>query len=239
MATLGVNIDHVATLRQARGNVSYPDPVIAAGIVENAGADQITIHLREDRRHIQDADLIALRKLVRVPLNLELAATDEIVDIAIKVRPDVCTFVPEKRQELTTEGGLDVIKNFDKLRSYVKILKAESIIVSMFIDPEPKQVEASKELGAQAIEIHTGRYCEHNSREEFDRIKAAAKIAKDAGLHVAAGHGLNYDNAALVVKEVPDIAEYNIGHSIIARAVFVGLAQAVIEMKKLITTLSF
>ncbi len=257
---LGVNIDHIATLRQARGTI-YPDPITAASIVENSGGDQITVHLREDRRHIRDADLFTLRKVIKTLLNLELAATDEIVAIACKARPDICTFVPEKRAELTTEGGLDVVKNFDKLRGYNKILKENSVLVSMFIDPEVKQVEASKELGADAIELHTGRYCELCGsaqsvaqdfspanigrskdlrytllQEEIDKLKAAAIRAKELGLHVAAGHGLNYDNTSLIVKEVPEITEYNIGHAIVARAVFVGLAQAVGEMKKLVTT---
>jgi pyridoxine 5-phosphate synthase len=239
---LGVNIDHVATLRQARGNVRYPDPITAAAIVENAGADQITIHLREDRRHIQEHDLRTLRKTVAVPLNLELAASREIVDIAAEVKPDICTFVPERRQELTTEGGLDVVKSFDKLSGYVKFLKEHSIVVSMFIDPDLDQVDASKEVGADAIELHTGRYCELFKDEkcgnELTRLKKSAIRADEIGLHVAAGHGLNYDNTSLIVKEIPQIVEYNIGHAIIARAVFVGLSQAVKEIKKIVGGLS-
>lgn len=262
MAKLGINIDHVATLRQARGNVFYPDPISAAAIVEEAGADQVTIHLREDRRHIQDADLFTLRKTVKTLLNLELAATDEIVGIASKVRPNTCTFVPERRMELTTEGGLDIAKNFDKLRGYTQTLKDNSIIVSMFIDLDLEQVLASKEVGATAIELHTGRYCElyncsgracsariskatprlgsgqgfaaTDVREELSRLKKAAIRAREIGLYVAAGHGLNYDNITFVVKEIPEIMEYNIGHAVIARAVFVGLAQAVAEMKEII-----
>lgn len=234
MAKLGVNIDHVATLRQVRGNVKYPDPISAALIAVRSGADQVTVHLREDRRHIQDSDLFALRSVIKSDLNLELAAVDEIVGIACKARPDVCTFVPERRQELTTEGGLEVIKNFDILSGYIRKLKDKSIIVSMFIDADILQVEASKEAGADAIELHTGRYCESRSEEELIRLKDAAKRAKDIGLHVAAGHGLNYDNVALVVASIPEIVEYNIGHSIIARAVFVGLETAVKEMKALI-----
>ena len=235
MARLGVNIDHIATLRQARGT-RYPDPVSAAAVVTNAGGDQITIHLREDRRHIQDSDLRLLRKTVSVPLNLELAAIDGIVGIAAEVRPDTCTFVPEKRQELTTEGGLDVIKNFDLLRRYTARLKEKSITVSMFIDPDTKQIEASREIGAEVIELHTGKYCEPgaNVKEELERLKKMAVYAKNVGLVVAAGHGLNYDNMTPIVKEVPEIVEYNVGHSIIARAVFVGLAQAVREMKEMV-----
>lgn len=235
---LGVNIDHVATLRQVRGNVRYPDPLTAAAIVENAGADQITIHLREDRRHIQEHDLRTLRKTVSIPLNLELAADNKIVDIAAEVKPDVCTFVPEKRQELTTEGGLNVVKYFNKLRTYIKFLKEHSIAVSMFIDPETEQVDASKEIGAHAVELHTGKYCElfkdKNGGNELTRLKKSAIRADELGLHVAAGHGLNYDNTSMVVKEIPQIVEYNIGHAIIARAVFVGLLQAVTEMKQLL-----
>lgn len=239
MTKLGVNIDHVATLRQAR-RTRYPDPVTAAVVAENSGADQITVHLREDRRHIQEYDLLTLRKTVRTMLNLELAASREIVDIAITARPDVCTFVPEKRQELTTEGGLDVIKHFDLLKTYIKELKANSITVSLFIDPENEQVEASREIGADAIELHTGQFCElfdrgeKNASKEVERLKKSAYHANESGLYVAAGHGLNYDNVGLVLKEVPEIVEYNIGHSIIARSVFVGLENAVRQMKDLL-----
>lgn len=236
---LGVNIDHVATLREVRGT-SYPSPIIAATVVENAGADQVTVHLREDRRHIQETDLWALKNVVRTRLNLELAAVDEIVEIALKAKPNTCTFVPEKREELTTEGGLDVVKNFNKLGRYVKELKANSIAVSMFIDPENEQVEASKELGATAIELHTGRYCElfdsKSYKNELERLKRSTLRGKELGLHVAAGHGLNYDNTRVIVLEIPEILEYNVGHSIVARALYVGLEQAVKEMKKLIET---
>lgn len=238
MAKLGVNIDHVATLRQARGT-SYPDPSMAFAIAECAGADQITIHLREDRRHIQDADLHTLRGLVKTRLNLELAATDEIVGIACNVVPNMCTFVPERRQEITTEGGLDVAGNFERLRKFTSDLKKKNVIVSMFIEPDKKQIEMSKECGANAVEFHTGKYCEltneNDIKLEVARLKDAALIARKYGLYVAAGHGLNYDNTARIVKEIPEIEEYNIGHSIIARAVFVGLDQAVREMKKIIT----
>ncbi len=238
MAKLGVNIDHIATIRQARGT-RYPDPVTAATIAENAGADQITIHLREDRRHIQDADLRILRKTVRTLLNLEMAAEEEIADIAISVSPNICTLVPERRLELTTEGGLDVAKTFDKLRHYIDKLKDNSITVSLFIDPDIAQVEASKEIGADTVELHTGKYSEFASGDdrqlaELERLRKSAKKAKELGLYVAAGHGLNYINAALVVSQVPEIVEYNIGHSIVARAVFVGLEQAVMEMKQIV-----
>lgn len=235
MPTLGVNIDHVATLRQVRGNVRYPDPIAAAVIVENSGADQITVHLREDRRHIQETDLRTLRRIVKGSLNLEMAASEEILNIALDVAPNVATFVPERRQELTTEGGLDVAKNASKLASYTMKLKEKSVLVSMFIDPDVGQVDASKEIGATAVELHTGRFCDVEGSErafELARLKKAAERAKEIGLHVAAGHGLNYDNVRFVVAEIPEVVEYNIGHSIVARAVFVGLSQAVKEMKE-------
>lgn len=233
---LGINIDHVATLRQVRGGVvPYPDPLAAASIIEKTSADQLTVHLREDRRHIQDKDLPALRKIVTKSLNMEMAASDEIVDIALKIKPDVATFVPERRLELTTEGGLDVVKNLKLLKRYVNKLKVNSITVSMFIDPDLKQVEASKELGADAIELHTGQYCELCSRkEEINRLKKAAIRAKEIGLYVAAGHGLHYENIGFLVREIPEIVEYNIGHSIIARAIFVGLEEAVAEMRRIL-----
>jgi len=236
---LGVNIDHVATVRQARGT-RYPDPVSAAVIAEASGADQITIHLREDRRHIQEADLRLLRQTVTTDLNLELAANDEVVSIACEVRPDIATFVPERREELTTEGGLDVVKNFSKLKVCVDLLNEVSTVSSMFIAPEIEQIEASRETGAKNVEFHTGAYAEfadHKDKRmllELERIKKAVEHAKKLGLYVAAGHGLNYDNTPLIVKEVPNIVEYNIGHAIVARAIFVGLARAVEEMKQLI-----
>jgi len=236
MANLGVNIDHIATLRQARGTV-YPDPIAAALIVEKAGADQITVHLREDRRHIQEQDLGNLKRVLLKPLNLELAAADEIVSVALKIKPTVCTFVPEKREELTTEGGLDVVREFGKLQSFVRELKKAGVTVSMFVDPELQQIEASRELGADAIELHTGRYCELKGggrTAELDRLKRCAVHAMGAGLHVAAGHGLNYDNTADMVQAIPEVVEYNIGHAIIAKAVFIGIEEAVKEMKRLI-----
>jgi pyridoxine 5-phosphate synthase len=236
MATLGVNIDHIATLRQAR-RTSYPDPVTAALIVEKAGADQITVHLREDRRHIQDQDLANLRRVVTKPLNLELAATDEIVGVALKVKPNVCTFVPEKREELTTEGGLNVAGDFNRLRAYTHNLRDAGVVVSMFIDPDMQQIEASREMGADSIELHTGKYCELHGTDrasELERLKKCAAHAMKAGLRVAAGHGLNYDNTADVVHAIPEILEYNIGHAIVARAIFVGLDEAVRQMKKIL-----
>jgi len=212
--------------------------VPAAVLAEKAGADQITIHLREDRRHIQDFDLRLIRKTVNVPLNLELASNEEIVGIACEVVPDICTFVPERREELTTEGGLDVVKNFDRLRRFVKLLTERAVTISMFIEPVPEQIVASKECGARSIELHTGRYCgataKDDIKQELGKLKSSAVMARELGLYVAAGHGLNYDNAPEIVKNIPEIVEYNIGHAIIARAVFVGIQQAVVEMKKIV-----
>lgn len=237
MKKLGVNIDHIATIRQARGT-DYPDPVTAAGLAEAAGADQITIHLREDRRHIQDKDLVALRQAVRTHLNLELAASDEIVRIACEVCPDVATIVPEKRQELTTEGGLDVVNNFEQLKSCIRKLQEHSISVSLFIDPEIVQIEASHRLEVEAVEFHTGKYCDAANvtvaAEELQKLKDAVRRAGELGLKICAGHGLNYDNTARVVREIPDIVEYNIGHSIVSRALFVGFERAVQEMNEII-----
>lgn len=237
MKKLGVNIDHIATIRQARGT-DYPDPVTAAGLAEAAGADQITIHLREDRRHIQDKDLVALRQAVRTHLNLELAASEEIVRIACEVCPDVATIVPEKRQELTTEGGLDVVNNFEQLKSCIRKLQEHSISVSLFIDPEIVQVEASHRLEVEAVEFHTGKYCDAPNvtiaAEELQKLKDAVRRAGELGLKICAGHGLNYDNTARVVREIPDIVEYNIGHSIVSRALFVGFERAVQEMNEII-----
>lgn len=237
MRKLGVNIDHIATIRQARGT-DYPDPVTAAGLAEAAGADQITIHLREDRRHIQDKDLVALRHAVRTHLNLELAAADEIVRIACEVGPDTATIVPEKRQELTTEGGLDVVRNFDGLKDCVRRLQEHSISVSLFIDPEIVQVEASHRLEVESVEFHTGRYCDAatgpKAAEELQKLKDAVRRAGELGLNICAGHGLNYENTARVVREIPEITEYNIGHSIVSRALFVGLERAVQEMNEII-----
>lgn len=236
MAKLGVNIDHVATLRQARGT-RYPDPVAAAALAEKAGADQITVHLREDRRHIQDADVRMLRRSVQTELNLEMAATKDMFAFAIDAKPNLVTFVPEKRQELTTEGGLDITKTRKLLSELIPQLKKAGVRVSLFVNPDEKDIALSAELGADAVEIHTGGYAdaptEDDVARELKRIAVAAETAKAKGLWVAAGHGLNYANAAAVAK-IREIAEFNIGHSIVARAVMVGLEQAVREMKALI-----
>ena len=236
MPRLGVNIDHVATVRQARG-VMYPDPVTAAGIVELAGADGIVCHLREDRRHIQDRDLRLLREVIQTRLNLEMAATEEMIRIAIATRPDIVTLVPEKREELTTEGGLDVVKNRGPLKKAVQRLQKEGIPVSLFVDAGSDQLKASEDVGANAIEIHTGHYCDARTPAEADgelkRIVDAVGKASHLNLQIAVGHGLNYVNVGRVA-EIREIEEFNIGHSIIARAVQVGLDRAVREMIDLI-----
>jgi pyridoxine 5-phosphate synthase len=236
MARLGVNIDHVATLRQARG-VMYPDPVTAAGIVELAGADGIVCHLREDRRHIQDRDLQLLREVVQTRLNLEMAATEEMIRIALNAKPNIVTLVPERRVELTTEGGLDVIKFFPSLKKAIQRLQKGRIPVSLFVDPNPSQIKASGKVGTDAVEIHTGHYCDVRTRadadEEFKKIIDAVGEASRLNLQIAAGHGLNYVNVKRIA-EIKEIEEFNIGHSIVARAVLVGLDQAVREMIALI-----
>jgi len=233
---LGVNIDHVATLRQARrGNA--PDPVTAAGIAELSGADGITVHLREDRRHIQDRDLEILSRVVQTRINLEMAATGEMEEIASRIRPFSSTLVPEKRQEITTEGGLDALSQRESLHGTVSRLKEAGILVSLFIDPDLAQVRAAKHAGADAVEIHTGAFCHAfaagNCEREFEKIRAAAAYGRDAGIKVFAGHGLDMRNIVPILS-LPEIEEFNIGHSIIARAVFVGLGQAVREMADLI-----
>lgn len=236
MARLSVNIDHIATLRQARLG-KEPDPVAAASIAELAGADGITIHLREDRRHIQDRDVKLLRETIKTKLNLEMAATDEMVKIALEVKPDMVTLVPEKRAELTTEGGLDVLQSRDKLSRQVKRLKEGGVIVSLFINPEINHVKMAKKIGTDYVEIHTGRYADalnkkaedEESRKIVDAVKAAGKLR----LGVNAGHGLNYLNIKKVAK-IPEIEEFSIGHGIIARAVLVGLDRAVREMVELV-----
>ncbi len=237
MKKLGVNIDHVATLRQARGT-KYPDPVAAAVLAEKGGADQITVHLREDRRHIQDVDVRILRRSLQTDLNLEMALTKEMVAFALEVRPNAVTFVPEKRQELTTEGGLDVQKHRKKLAEVIPRLIQAGMRVSLFINPDEDAVALAADLKADAIEIHTGRFAEARSEEEgsleFERIQAAARLGKKLGLWVAAGHGLHYENTARVAG-IPEIVEYNIGHAIIARALFVGIESAVREMKAVIS----
>ena len=235
MPRLGVNVDHVATIRQARGG-SEPDPVTAAALCELAGAEGITVHLREDRRHIQDRDLRLLRETVQTRLNLEMAATEEMIAIALSVRPDYVTLVPEKRQELTTEGGLDVVGNVATLASGIGRLRQGGIPVSLFVDPDLAQIEASARLKADAIEIHTGCYCEARGQQagaELAKIAAAIEAGRQQGLAVHAGHGLNYVNIRPVVA-LGGIEEYNIGHSIISRAVLVGLERAVREMALLV-----
>lgn len=235
MAKLGVNVDHVATIRQARGGTE-PDPVTAAAIAELAGADGITIHLREDRRHIQDRDLMILRRTVQTHLNLEMASTDEMVAIAMKVVPDYVTLVPEKRQELTTEGGLDVVKHAKKLAKHIDLLHQAGIAVSLFVDPDLEQLKASTKVKADFVEIHTGTYCDAKGKDqlaELGKIEEAIKAGKKLGLRVNAGHGLNYNNIRPVLA-LGGVEEYNIGHSIISRAVMVGLDQAVREMAVLV-----
>ncbi len=236
MARLGVNIDHIATIRQARGGAE-PDPVAAAVIAELAGADGITVHLREDRRHIQDRDLKLLRQTVQTKLNLEMAGTAEMVAIALAVKPYMCTLVPEKRQELTTEGGLDVRFNMEILTEVVDKLQDGGIRVSFFIDPDPDQVKAVDKIGADYIEIHTGAFAEakgwKREEEELGKIGNAVKLAAKLGLGVNAGHGLNYTNIRKIAT-LGGIEEYNIGHSIISRAVLVGLDRAVRDMVDLI-----
>ncbi|MBN2753265.1 MAG: pyridoxine 5'-phosphate synthase [Candidatus Goldbacteria bacterium] len=235
MARLCVNIDHTATLRQARGG-SEPDPIAAAAAAERAGASGITVHLREDRRHIQDSDVITLRKTVKTKLNLEMSLADEIVNFAVKVRPDEATLVPEKRQELTTEGGLDVIANMARLKKAIAKLKAKKIAVSLFIDAEPEQIKASKEAGADYVELHTGKYSNASGKKqkrELQIIKDGVKLALKEGLKVNAGHGLNYTNTKQIAS-IKGIEDLNTGHSIIARAVFTGLDRAVKDMLKLL-----
>jgi len=236
MPRLGVNIDHVATLRQARGG-REPDPVWAAVLAELGGADGITIHLREDRRHIQDRDLRLLRETVQVRLNLELAVEPTVVAIALQVRPDQVTFVPERRQELTTEGGLDVFGQRARVGEALARCRDAGIELALFIDPDPKQVEAALELGAAAVELHTGSYANALEGQEHTRELAslldAARLTVNAGIELHAGHGLNYQNVG-AIAQIDQMAELNIGHSIISRSLFVGLTEAVREMKKCI-----
>ena len=231
---LGVNIDHVATLRQARGT-QYPEPVQAAFIAEQAGADGITAHLREDRRHMQDRDMFLLKEMIHTRLNFEMAVTDEMLGIASQVQPFACCLVPEKREELTTEGGLDVASNPDKMQRACSHLAEAGIEVSLFIDPEEKQIDAAINAGAPVIELHTGRYADatdlQQQKQELERIQLAARYAHSAGLQVNAGHGLNLYNVEDICK-IPEIVELNIGHAIIAQAVFSGLETAVRDMKR-------
>ena len=233
---LGVNVDHVATLRQARGT-TYPSPLEAATLCEKGGADGITIHLREDRRHIQDADLFALRQALKVPLNLEMANSAEIVEIALAAKPDEVCLVPERRQELTTEGGLDAAGQFAALKPAVARMKAAGIVVSLFIEPSIRQLDAAVALGAPVVELHTGKYCDVAGAEraaELQRLVEAAQHGSRAGLRINAGHGLNYENLPSFLAAVPHLDTLNIGHSIVARAVLVGMEQAVREMKSLL-----
>ena len=236
MKKLMVNIDHVATLRQARGT-HYPEPVFAVSIAETAGASGIIVHLREDRRHINDRDVKILREVVKTKLNLEMAATDEMVAIARDIKPDMITLVPEKREELTTEGGLDVAGLTKKIQMVVESVKNKGIKVSLFVDPVEKQIIASKEIGADMVEIHTGAYSdalnEKIQDKELKKVIDAARKGKELGLGVNAGHGLHYHNVRKIVA-IPEIDELSIGHSIIARAVFTGFEQAVRDMLRLI-----
>ncbi len=235
MIRLGVNVDHVATVRQAR-QVDVPDPVEAALLAEAAGADGITVHLREDRRHIQERDVQLMRERVQTKLNLEMAVTPAMVAFAENLRPHDACFVPEKREELTTEGGLDVASHRQKIGEAVQRLQSIGVHVSLFIDPEPKQIEASRVAEADAVEIHTGTYCNATGVERDKQLQAivdSAKFAQSLGLEVHGGHGLNYDNVLPIVR-ISEMVELNIGHSIIARAVIVGITQAVREMKELL-----
>jgi len=231
---LGINIDHVATLRQARRG-RYPDPIHAALAAEMAGADSITLHLREDRRHIQDNDVRVLKGLLKTHMNLEMAVIDEMISIAVEVRPADCCLVPEKREEITTEGGLDVASQIPRLTDATRVLEGHGIRVSLFIDPEPRQIEAAAEIGAPVVELHTGTYAERagsHQATELERLRAAARLAAGLGIEVHAGHGLNYHNVQPVAA-IRDIVELNIGHSIIARALFDGLPLAIRDMKQL------
>ncbi|ATC58419.1 pyridoxine 5'-phosphate synthase [Vibrio anguillarum] len=230
---LGVNIDHIATLRNARAT-KYPDPVHAAEMAERAGADGITIHLREDRRHIKDRDVRILRETLQTRMNLEMAVTDEMIDIALQTQPEFVCLVPEKREELTTEGGLDVLGQLDKVKAATEKLTAAGIKVSLFIDADREQINAAKTCGAPFIELHTGHYAdattEADQQDELKKIAAAASYASDLGITVNAGHGLTYHNVAAIAA-LPEIYELNIGHSIIGRAVFDGLEKSVADMK--------
>ncbi len=230
---LGVNIDHVATLREARKTVE-PEPIYAALLAQEGGADGITVHLREDRRHIKEEDVFLIKKVIKVKLNLEMSLDDGIVDVAMDVCPAQATLVPERRQEVTTEGGLDVVKHFDRVVEVVKRLSGKGVFVSLFVDPDDEQIRASRDCGAYAIELHTGEYANAKRKEEpLEALVRASWFAKSLGLRVHAGHGLTYQNV-LPVARIKNIEELNIGHSIVARSVFVGMKQAVVDMKRLI-----
>ena len=234
MIKLGVNIDHVATLRQARGTL-YPSVLEAAMQAIAGGADQITVHLREDRRHIQDADVLQLKECLPVPLNLEMAATASMLEFAAQLKPAIVTLVPEKRAELTTEGGLDVQANFASLKLATQSLQSQGIEASLFVDPEPAELKAAREMQIQVVELHTGAYCDALSAdlqvEELERLQKASAVSQQLGMRTVAGHGINYNNIQTLVANLSEVVEYNIGHSIIARAVFTGIKSAVEEMK--------
>ena len=231
---LGVNIDHVATIRNARG-IRHPDPVRAAGLAVRAGADGITAHLREDRRHIADEDIAALSDVLAVPLNFEMAATDEMLEIALRHKPHACCIVPEKRQELTTEGGLDAVRHHNRLKHYVDELVRVGIRVSLFIDPDIEQLDAAKALGAPVTELHTGAYCElagAPQQEELERIRKASEYGASIGLEMHAGHGLSYETVGPIAA-IPELRELNIGHFLIGEAIFHGLEASIREMRRL------
>ena len=236
MARLSVNVDHVATIREAR-KISEPDPVTAAAITELAGADGIIVHLREDRRHIKDRDLWLLRETVKTKLNLEMAPTKEMVKIALEVKPDMATLVPEKREELTTEGGLDITPNREQIKDSVALLKEGGILVSIFVDPDIDQIKAAHRVSADYVEIHTGTFCDTTDRiekdKELERIVTSARMASKIRLGINAGHGLNYQNIKSLTG-IDEIEEFSIGHSIVCRALFVGFYKAVKEMIALI-----
>ena len=232
---LGVNIDHIATIRNARGG-SHPDPIDGAILAQKNGADGITIHLREDRRHIRDEDLLRLKKHIKLPINLEMAATEEMLKIAIKTKPHAVCIVPEKRQEITTEGGLDLIKNQQNLEKIIKKIRQHKIRVSLFIDADFKQIDMAKKLQADIIEIHTGEFCNLigvEQNREFQKIKKCVEYASDLGLECHAGHGLNYQTAKKIAK-IPQIYELNIGHFIIGEAIFAGLDKVIKKMRKIL-----
>ena len=234
---LGVNIDHVATIRNARGG-SHPDPIDAAILAQKSGASGITIHLREDRRHIRDKDLARLKKEIKLPINLEMAATKEMLAIALKTKPHAVCIVPEKRQEVTTEGGLDAVKNEKILATMIKKIRAKKIRVSLFLDANEAQIRCAKKIGADIVELHTGEFCHVTGKKresELKKIKTCAALCEELNLECHAGHGLNYETAKIIAK-IPQIIELNIGHFLIGEAVFEGLAQVIKKMKKSIST---
>ncbi len=230
---LGVNIDHVATIRNARGGI-HPDPILAAIVAEESGAHGITIHLREDRRHIRDADLKRLKKEIKLPINLEMAATQEMLEIALKTKPNAVCIVPEKRREVTTEGGLDVVKNAKILGEMIQKIRAKKIRVSLFVDSDKRQIEMARKLGADIVELHTGEFCHQKGaaqKKEFLRLAKGAEFAEKIGLECHAGHGLNYETAKIIAK-IPQIIELNIGHFLIGEAIISGLQSVIKKMKK-------